>query len=252
MKLHLAIEYATTWGEQVAVDVVLKRYKDKCTQERVLLKTSDGVHWHVEAFFPYKDIQSFTYSYLICEEERVVRREWNVVPRVFYCAGVEEFICPDHWMDTPQLAYMYSSAYIHARNLQPVGDANPVYFDKTILFKVQAPQLKPNEALALIGSQPPLGAWNHLMALRMLRAQTHEWTLSVSADRLYLPFEYKYVVIDEQTGELIRWETGDNRLSPSIVIESGRVLVVHDTQIHDTPVSWKTAGCVVPLFSLRS
>ena len=252
MKLHLSIEYGTHWGEQVVVLVTMTRARGVKVTERYTMETQDGMHWRIDQQLPYRDITTLEYSYAIAQGEKLTRHEWREVPRRFNAMDALTYHCPDQWRDIPELSYMYSSAYKHAMHLPEADEPRFAYFDKTLIFRVQAPQLKNGEALALIGSQPALGAWSQQMALRMQRSAGHEWTLSISAASLYLPFEYKYVVVDERTGQLLRWEEGENRLSPSKVVEQGMVLVINDSQIHLQADHWKTAGVVVPVFSLRS
>lgn len=252
MKLHLSIEYGTQWGEAVVVLVNLQRQRGKAITERFPLETSDGLHWRGEVSLNARDVKSFSYEYAIAQGERLTRREWNTVPRTFMSSERTDFVCYDYWRQVPELSYMYSSAYLNTLSLTAKGEAQPTYFDKTIIFRVQAPQLKQGEALALVGSQPAVGAWNQAMALRMQRAGLHEWVLSISAQGLYLPFEYKYVVVDERSGKLLRWEEGENRLSPSMTLQTGQALVIFDDQVREDVQRWKAAGVVVPVFSLRS
>lgn len=252
MNLHFELEYHTHWGERVCVEVKLRVRGKKEKLRRFDLDTQDGCHWGGDAIVQEKNIDSFAYQYLICAGEKVVRREWNGVERNFPADAVKNFVFPDFWKDIPMLNHLYSSAYINVVSHFAVKEPQIIYYDKTIVFRVTAPQLKQGQVLALIGSQPPLGAWNANRALCMTTAGLNEWVLSVSAEGIYLPFEYKYVVMDERTGELIEWEGGENRRSPSMVIDPGKVLVISDTELRVKEERWKTAGVVVPVFSLRS
>ena len=75
--------------------------------------------------------------------------------------------------------------------------------------------------------------------------------LSVNAQGWLLPIEYKYVVVDEQSHELLEWEEGDNRAIATDV-EDGQVLVLHGGHLRLSEEPWRAAGVVVPVFSLRS
>lgn len=252
MKLHFGLDYHTHWGERVCVEIKLHQHGKKTVKRLFDLETNDGCYWSGDAIIPEKNLDSFTYQYVICSAENVVRREWNGVERNFPADSSKTFIFPDFWKDIPLLNHLYSSAYVNAVSHFVAQEPQIVYYDKTLVFRVMSPQLKEGQVLALIGSQPPLGAWNSNRALRMSPAGVNEWVLTVSAEGLYLPFEYKYVVMDETTGDLIEWEGGENRMSPSMIIDSGKVLVVYDEEIRIKEERWKTAGVVVPVFSLRS
>ena len=126
-----------------------------------------------------------------------------------------------------------------------------MYFPRTIVFRVQAPQLKEHQSLGLLGSLPSLGAWMPERPLAMSRAGAHEWVISLNAEYLASHFEYKYVIVDEKSGEVISWEEGENR-SYDIREKTGDVLVVWDRRIRIREEHWKAAGVVIPVFSLRS
>ena len=85
----------------------------------------------------------------------------------------------------------------------------------------------------------------------MQYAGRHEWMLSVNAQGWLLPVEYKYVVVDEQSHELLKWEEGDNRTIDTEV-EDGQVLVLHGGHLRLSEEPWRAAGVVVPVFALRS
>lgn len=249
--LHLELNYRTQWGESVYVELVLQKSVGQSIRH-IEMTTHDGYRWTLDIPVSERDVTGFAYVYVIMQDGMVRRREWNVVPRQFSVRSGVSYIMKDFWRDIPADVHLYSTAYTNV--VSHFGPANPqfVYYDKTLVFRVQAPQLRAGQALALVGSQPPLGAWSQERLLPMQRAGVNEWVLSVDAAGLYLPFEYKYVVIDEARGTLVRWEEGPNRCCPSQVIDSRTVLVLFDTALRTETERWKTAGVVVPLFSLRS
>ena len=251
MNLHFSIEYHTEWGQHVAVEITATRNQGSKVNHLFPLETSDGYHWAADISLPEKDVQTFRYNYIICAGEQVIRREWDAVPRVFPAADLN-FRLPDYWRDIPELNHLYSAAYCNAVSHFKAEVPKLVYFQQTLVFRVQAPQLKQGQVLALLGSQPPLGAWDTRRYLRMQRAGTNEWVISLSATGLYLPFEYKYVVVNEASGELLEWEGGPNRLSPSGLMQQRQVLVIQDTEVRLKADRWKAAGVVIPVFSLRS
>jgi 4-alpha-glucanotransferase len=252
MKFHFSIEYRTEWGQQVGVDILRYVLNGKCITEHILFDTQDGLLWKGEVFYNNNDTQTFSYQYVIYENGVIIRREWNLVPRMFNASPNHVFIFSDAWRDIPPCNHMYSSAYTHC-----ISNASPqppcfAYFDKTFIFRVQAPQLRAGQVLALVGSIPQLGSWEPRYSLRMMRAGINEWVLAISAEGVVTPFQYKYVILDETTGGLIAWEEGDNRSTPNYSVESNRVIVLSDNILHFSLDRWRAAGLVVPVFSLRS
>ena len=252
MKFHFSVEYHTVWGQQIGVDITRRVTSGKRIVEHIMLDTQDGLIWNGEVYYNNNDSLSFTYQYVLYENGIVTRREWNIVPRSFNASSSHVFIFCDSWRDIPLCNHMYSSAYTHCISNVLPKEPFYAYFEKTLVFRVQAPQLRSGQALALVGSFPQLGGWDPRCALRMVRAGINEWSISISADGISTPFEYKYVILDENTSSLIAWEEGDNRRSPNYAIETNRIIVLSDNMLQVGEGRWRVAGVVVPLFSLRS
>ena len=259
MTLNFSIEYRTEWGQSVEVELCFLSADGKTHFQRIPLETEDGLLWKGVYTLKAKSRQ-FRYTYLITAEGESVRREWDVVPRLFPADDARTYFFIDHWRDVPESSYCYTDAYRVASGLWNTPEAVPALFPRTFLFRVQAPGLAQGERVALVGDQPALGDWDVARALPMTPSRQGEWLLSISADGLRLPFEYKYVVLGagskEQGAKEVRWEEGSNRQSPSNVqcsmFNVQCVVALSDGEIRLRVPRWKVAGLVVPLFSLRS
>ena len=218
MKFHFSVEYRTNWGQQIGVDISRYLRGGKCVIEHILLDTQDGLLWKGEVYYNNNDTQTFSYQYVFYENGVVARREWNLVPRMFNASPNQVFIFSDSWRDIPLCNHMYSSAYTQCISNSVPKSPHFAYFQKTIVFRVQAPQLHSGQALALVGSLPQLGRWEPRYSLRMSRGGVNEWVLAISAEGVDTPFEYKYVILDEATGKLVAWEEGDNRCSQTTAL----------------------------------
>ncbi len=252
MRLQFSIEYRTNWGETVMVEINTVDIKGRQKRSSCILDTTDGRIWAGDFLLSDREIVSFSYRYGVLRDGVVIRKEWKGNGRCFAGDTAKDFIFPDHWNDFPVQAHLYSSAFtrcIHPRATEPVMLP---YFRQTLQFRIQAPQLKPGQALALVGSIPALGEWNPHFALQMKEVALHEWGISLSAAGMSFPFEYKYVVVDAQSGELLEWESGANRTSYYKGVEADQVLVITDDVLRVEGERWKGAGVVIPLFSLRS
>ena len=252
MKIELSINYRTNWGEVVCVEFTIQKSKGKDVQRSLELKTEDGDLWTGEVNLTDKDAVSFSYNYVVKKGEIVVRQGWLGCPRIFHFDPRKTIRVRDFWRDMPIRAHLYSSAYCHLNQQGMAPHADIPYYDKTLILRVEAPQLTEGQVLAIVGNLPVLGGWDASHALRMQPSALHEWCLSLSASALTTPFEYKYVVLDEKTGDLCYWEGGDNRKSGSLSIADDEVVVLYDGEVHIEDLHWKIAGCVTPIFSLRS
>ena len=265
MKLKFTIQYGTQWGENIYVCITYRSNDGTEKSNRLMMATSDGWHWELEASAlesRHHPISSFSYYYQVEDaEERVLRREWTVIPRCYYFDSSKNYVMADQWREIPLQYHLYTNAYLttmlRARDEQVEALRVPLY-RKTILFRVSAPQLQKGQSLAVIGNHPAIGSWNVARYLKMEYIGRYEWLLSVNVDAVFLPIEYKYVVIDDATHALLAWEEGDNRTTEGMLppdqmqIPDGTVLVAYGEALRLKEQTWRAAGVVVPVFSLRS
>lgn len=255
MTLHFSIEYRTEWGQRVEVELCFISADGKTNYQRIPLETEDGLLWKGICMLRARGTQ-MRYTYLITGGASVLRREWDVVPRLFPADDARTYFFIDHWRDVPAASYCYTAAYQVASGLGLKPAASVALFPRTYLFRVQAPQLAQGAKVALVGDQPSLGNWDTARALPMIPSGHQEWLLSISGDGLRLPFQYKYIVVSSEETEEghIRWEDGSNRQSPDLPlkVDGGYVVALSDGQIRIDNPKWKAAGLVVPLFSLRT
>ena len=265
MKLKFSINYATQWGESLHVVISYQSADGTVRTTNQLMQTEDGMLWTLETAVVASrqhPVSTFSYFYQVEDAEgQVLRREWTGVPRAYYFDPSKSYVMPDLWHDIPLQYHLYSSAYATTaglpRNEQAQTLRVPLY-RKTILFRVSAPQLQKGQSLALLGSHPALGDWNAARFLRMEYVGQFDWLLSVNVDAVMLPLEYKYVIIDDATNTLVAWEEGDNRSTAGLlppdrpVLADGTVLVVYGEALRVKENTWRAAGVVIPVFSLRS
>ena len=260
MKLKFTIHYHTAWGESLHVDIDFHSHDGNVRHQNLLMQTEDGELWTLETsalVSRQHPLSHIIYRYQVEDAEgRVVRIEWDLVPRIYHFDASNDYFFPDQWRDRPLPYHLYSNAYLttqHADRFTTDSTLLPQVplFRRTVIFRVSAPQLKAGQAVALCGSHPAIGSWNASRYLKMEYAGQHEWILSVNALGWLMPVEYKYVVIDEKTHELLRWEEGDNRLITDEVAD-GQVLVLYGAALRLCEEPWRIAGVAVPVFSLRS
>ena len=271
MKIKFTIHYHTAWGESLHVAIDYHSQDGTFRHQNLLMQTGDGELWTLETaalMSRHHPLSHIVYRYQVEDAEgQVLRKEWNLVPRIYYFDGSKDYVFPDEWRDRPLPLHLYSSAYlttVHRQQGEQVEALRLPLFRRTIIFRVSAPQLKTGQSVAVCGSHPAIGSWSTSRFLRMQYAGLGEWMLSVNALGWQLPIEYKYVLVDEQTHELLEWEEGDNRQidCSQLRIDSnqqdnnqlpdGMVMVLHGGHLRLREEPWRAAGVAVPVFSLRS
>lgn len=258
MKLKLSIRYNTAWGENLHVKMTYLSKDGTRKAYDLPMLTDDGQLWTLETAAlesRQHPVSEICYRYEVHDADgHVLRREWDMVPRRYSFDSSKDYTFPDQWRDRPLCHHLYTNAYATTTH-RPAGqrvEALPLpLFRRTLLFRVSAPQLRPGQTLALCGSHPAIGSWNTSRYLRMEYAGQHEWMLTVNALGMLLPLEYKYVIVDEASQNVVAWEEGDNRTAEGDLAD-GEVLVLCGEQLRVSEEEWRAAGVVVPVFALRS
>lgn len=267
MKLKFTIQYGTQWGESLCVVVTYQSADRTEKTSRLMMGTSDGLQWELETSANgsrQHPIESFVYHYEVEDADgNILRREWTMIPRCYHFDSSRDYVLADQWREAPLQHHLYSKAYLTAAGFphdEEVRALKVPLYRKTILFRVSAPQLQKGQSLAILGSHPVLGNWNTARYLRMEYMGRYDWMLSVNVDAVLLPIEYKYVIVDDKTHSLIAWEEGCNRVVEdrgqfSVFqgqLREGTVLVAYGESLRVKEQTWRAAGVVVPVFSLRS
>ena len=251
MKLQFNIEYQTTFGEELVLNV-LSGEKTSHKVEKHKMATLDGLHWNCELTKSVKASAYIDYYYSVQRGDEEARHEWLVEPHRLEFAAIRgiRYTIYDHWIDIPEDSYMYSSAFTDCVSARKRGMSEQKEFGKTVRLKVRAPQLRSNERLAIVGGGPALGNWEARHAMAMVEHDANEWVVSLDADKLPQTFEFKFVVFGN--GDQPVWENGMNRTVSLPEIELGEVVVYELPQAYFPVYPWKGAGTVIPIFSLRS
>ena len=249
MKLQFNLEYQTTFGEELVLNIL----SDKKVEQHKM-STLDGLHWSCEMNKTMKSSVYMDYYYSVHRGDQETRHEWLTEPHRLEFAAIRgiRYTIYDHWIDIPEDSYMYSSAITECVAARKHKMSELEEFGRTVRLKVRAPQLRGNERLALLGGGEALGNWEAKRALNMTEHESNEWVVSLNADKLPQTFEFKFVALDEEADVTPLWENGVNRTIALPEIELGEVVVYELAQAYFPVYPWKAAGTVIPIFSLRS
>ena len=255
MKLLFNLDYRTAYGEQLVLNVT-----DGLQQTaRHPMTTTDGQRWTLELNQNLTAVGTIDYYYSVERDDRVVRSEWTVVAHRLILNPVDQMEVNDRWVDIPDDAYLYSSAFTDcvAGRQRSEGSMSPKLATATsrlLTLKVRASQLRSHERLVIVGAPLYLGGWDVSKALAMTEQQPNEWTVCLDADRLPHDVEFKFVITDDApVATKSVWEEGPNRhLTMPEPSAGSRVTVVELQAAWFAVPLWKGAGTVVPIFSLRS
>ena len=255
MKLNFNIEYHTVFGEELVLNVMTKDAQGAALESAYRMHTADGCHWQYELNGKFSVGNVIDYYYSVESNARRSRHEWLVAPhRLELVSGRgERYTIYDHWIDIPDDAYLYSSAFTDCIARHTPVKSTVKDYPACIRLKVRAPQLRERERLAVVGDDPALGGWEILKSIAMTEHQYNEWMVNIDATKLSRPFiEFKFVVLDEDKDVSPIWESGSNRTICLPVVGEGDVVVYELPQAFFPIYNQKCAGTLVPVFSLRS
>ena len=142
MKILFNVEYHTTFGEELVLNILSGEEASKTTIHK--MTTLDGLHWFCELTKNPKTGTYIDYYYSLFRGETEVRHEWLMEPHRLEFAAVKgaHYTVYDHWLDIPEDAYMYSSAFTDCVMARKRALSTPTEYQRTVRLKVRAPQLR--------------------------------------------------------------------------------------------------------------
>lgn len=199
---------------------------------------------------------SFQYGYIICSAHNIVREEWGK-QRTFKSNNINEYyrLC-DHWQTLPPNNQFFSSAFtdcIFARQKRGKTQKECKPYRKSLSFKISAPTVSPEYTLAILGNDPVLGNWTPEKAIALNDATFPEWKICIDMTKCATSYiEYKFVLLDSKTKQLIAWEPGANRHFNTEIIYRHESIIISGLHFSNPLPQWKGTGVAIPVFSLRS
>lgn len=251
MTISFSINYQAQWGQKVAIMYAMD--VDVCTQASPALLTMEcrgTADWSAQ--LTVSDIYSrMSYIYVVMDADGKILRREDMVHSIACMPG--NVVIRDRWHDDARSLFsskVFSKVLFAHRpstgGAQSVGNIN---------VQVSVPRLERSQSVAIMGNVPGLGQWDKTHLLRMKNDTLSEdcynplWTASFHS-KIGGVVEYKYVIIDTQSGEIIDMEWGENRKIWDV--QKGKHYLIDDAPFRYTQVNWKGAGVAVPVFSLRS
>ncbi len=253
MIASFSIEYRTNWGEEVRVTGSVPELGNGEPGRAIPMHSVDGIHWTTEIEIHTSE-HSFSYSYFIQQDSKVVRREWDNFPRVLFLCGDNKKtyrIC-DNWKNIPEQQYFYSAAFTESLLAHPQRAAAPRACKKGLMIKAYSPRINSDYCLAICGNQPLLGNWDADKAVLMSDIHFPEWVVELDASKLTFPLEYKFVLYNKKEKKVEAWENNPNRYMANPDIAANETLVISDRYASFDIQAWKGAGVAIPVFSLKS
>jgi len=248
MKVHFQVNYRTEYGQ----DLCLIQFDEQAlyTESNPLVLSCQGQDcWTGEI-----TIKSgfFTYKYAVRAGEHFIYESGDN-RTIIATAGDKTMMVHDYWQAVDYEKAFYTTAFLQSlfrrdRNVSHMNVVNTIV-KSNVRFSIDLPQILPHQGVAIMGNIPELGNWDPNQKVEMDDITFPVWRANIQVKNHEI-FEYKYVIYDKTSGQIVDFEYGENRHVWGV--DKGLVVVQHDRNFRRTQPRWKGAGVAVPVFSLRT
>jgi len=245
MKIHFSIHYITKWGQRLQLSVTnpelfVSEFSMHCNNESV---------WSTEIELP-ENTTTVQYQYQIVESEGYVIPAYGGIRELIVPQNESIIFVKDFWRgpygDAPFNTDIFKNCFFR----RDIKYHAPKLSQPKLIITLNCAQLEPNRHFAMTGNQPILGNWDVSKKIRLDDSRFPVWKIELDAEKINFPLEYKYLIVDTATDEVLAWGGGPNRKIDNISPKG--VNIVNDEHFLRTIETWKAAGVAIPVFSLRS
>lgn len=243
MTVQFNIHYATQWGESLRL-VVLQNNHPQVIEMKCLH------HSDWKATVELRNQNDLIYWYELLSPKNVAVREHGENRHICWSENQNSLHLFDSWRwtygETPFSTTVFKDIFFKRQPEEPKN----LLLDAGLILQLRAFQIEPDRHFAVVGNQPALGNWDVSKKVALDGTGFPVWTVRLNPDEITFPLEYKYLLVDTQTDEVIAWGGGPNRKVDHV--DAGAQNIVTDENFIRTIPSWKGAGVAIPVFSLRS
>lgn len=241
MKVNFNIHYKTSWGEKLQVVV----FADQ-SNHIIDLKIDSNSVW--KESLNIASYSEFEYYYQIVTPNNEIVVEFGE-KRVFMA---EDFGRDYSFYDTWR--WHFGEEAFKSTVFQDIFFKRHEIAESAVngdfILNLRTYQIEPQYHLAVVGNQACLGNWDVSKKVKLSEGGYPLWTVRLNTAEIKFPLEYKYLIVETATNEVLAWGGGPNRHIDKI--QNSAVNIVNDENFIRTIPSWKGAGVAIPVFSLRS
>ena len=247
MTLTFQINYRAEYGQTLCV-IETKPSILGWTPEKPLLLSCHGQDFWA-ATLPVSDFAGeVSYKYAVRLQDGGYIYEAGE-PRTLTLRNTDKhLVVRDAWQVEDYEKSFYTTAFVKSlfRRRKPMHPKAP---KGNVRFSIDLPQIEPAQGVAIVGNVPELGNWDNNRKVVMNDAEFPLWRadIEVASDQI---IEYKYVVYDLHSGNVVDMEWGENRKIWGL--QKGLTIQQNDRSFRRTQPRFKGAGVAIPVFSLRT
>lgn len=248
MKIRFNIHFKTEWGQTMFV--FLHSSDLTATQTPIPMVCHNSANWEAEVEIDdYADFISYQYAFQEADKT-VFHYEFGDIRTVSFNIHRSQVNVFDNWRasygDSPFSTAAFQDCFFKRESFQVEVNNE----SGNLVLRLNCPQMEPNRHFAMVGNQACLGNWDVLQKVRLDESQFPVWSVTLDVAEINFPLEYKYLIIDSLTDEVLAWGGGPNRIVETA--DADKLTIVNDEHFIRTIASWRGAGVAIPVFSLRS
>lgn len=249
MQIRFSVHFKTQWGESLILllSKPSARYTDKGME--FTMRCNEKSEWTIEIELE-NSVKLLSYRYAVCETNGFYHYEFGNERTLELPDSRNKIQIYDNWRgpygDSPFSSNIFSDCFFK-RNVVEKQNAPA---KGNLLLRLNCSQMEPDRHFAIVGNQQALGNWDVTKKVRLDESGFPFWSLLLDTKNFKFPLEYKYLIVDSATDEVLAWGGGPNRMLKNI--DAHALTIVNDEHFLRTIPSWKGAGVAIPVFSLRS
>lgn len=247
MTIRFSIHFVTKWGESLNLRIRALLTDGTSTDFQQEMFCDTGFNWKAD-FNPAANVDLIQYNYSL-RTSKNTHSEYGPFRQVRLEDRGRDIQLVDSWR-TPNGDSAFASTVFRDCNFKRPGLSGQQPAGGNLILQVYCQQMEPGRHLAVVGNQPCLGNWDVKKKQKLDESDFPVWSVRLSTTELAFPLEYKYLIVDTATDEVLAWGGGPNRHLPAT--DESVLTVVTDEHFIRTIPSWKAAGVAIPVFSLRS
>ena len=248
MNLTFNVQYRTNWGESLFICGDINPLGLNDVNKSIPMTLSGYDTWTCNLELP-DNITEFNYNFIVKSESGLVRQEWGNPHNVKLSKKLKECLIESYWQDQPFNKHYFSSAFVCGVNCRETRDKQLSVEPNKIFIKIAAPNIRPDEVLAISGDIKDLGNWDANASVKLNDYNFPIWEAAISVKSAE-KFSYKFLILNKNTGEVVAWEQSANR--EMVLEKSSKTILLDGLMFNDPKGNWRGAGTAIPVFSLRS
>lgn len=247
MIIQFHLHYKTQLDERLILNI---SSDGNAKYNKIQLQTYDGENWTYCLNIKKAGEISYKYS---CESNSNIKEEFGEYRKLNLPWAEATYFVNDAWKADGLLTNIFhSSAFkdiIFRREATPLN-ASQHFTKNAILFRADIQNIPQNYSLGIVGNPTFMGGWVTPLIMAYNNAT---WEYVMEVDENTAAFEYKFVLVHNETKDILEWEKGENRKCIfTYPDETDNVLVINSNEPNFESLLWRGAGIAIPVFSLRS